>query len=152
MLLGQLNDVERQYKEGFTSPNFGDRLMEFLPWTDKAKSFNAAAKGITLLGRQAFRVPGSGADSDRELQTLLDAVQPSAGEFDAANVQKFRQLRRMVGDMEREYAPIAGVPVQPVPPSQFFPAPGGAPVRRAAAAAPDLSKMSDAELRRLAGM
>jgi hypothetical protein len=93
----------------------------------------AAAKGITLLGRQAFRVPGSGADSDRELQTLLDAVQPSSGDFDAANIQKFRQLRRMVGDMEREYAPIAGMPVRAVPPSREFPAPGGAPVPKAAA-------------------
>lgn len=133
MLLGQLDDVEAQYKRGFTSPDFMDRVMEFVPWTDKAKGFNAAAKGVTLLGRQAFRVPGSGADSDRELQTLLDAVQPSSGDFDAANIQKFRQLRRMVGDMEREYAPIAGVPVRPVPQSRFFPAPGGAPARPAPA-------------------
>jgi hypothetical protein len=141
MLLGQLDDVEQQYKAGFTSPDFVDRVMEFVPWTDKAKGFNAAAKGVTLLGRQAFRVPGSGADSDRELQTLLDAVQPSSGDFDAANVQKFRQLRRMVGDMEREYAPIAGMPVRPVPSSRFFPAPGGVPGRSAPKAASSAPKV-----------
>jgi len=83
-------------------------LLEYLP-TPANREFDAAAAGMVPLARQAFRVPGSGADSDAEQAALVKGLIPRARDFDSENEQRMRQLEQMIGSTEREWGPIAGV-------------------------------------------
>lgn len=107
MLRRQLGDVEGLYNKTLKGTGIRQSLSEYLP-SQANQRFDAAAKGLTLLGRQAFRVPGSGAESDKELEILLRAVEPNTKSFDAANEQRLSQLRAMTDEMERNYAPMIG--------------------------------------------
>lgn len=108
-LRSQLDETEKLYNKDFKGTGIRQSLSEYIP-SQKTSRFNAAAAGLTLLGRQAFRVPGAGAESDRELGLLLKAIEPSNTAFDAGNEQRMKQLRRMIGDVEKNYGPIVGQP------------------------------------------
>lgn len=115
MLRRQLENVESLYGQTLKGGGPG-ALLEYLP-TPKNKKFNAAADGLLPLARQAFRVPGSGADSDKELQVLIKSLLPSNDEYDEVNEQRMAQLRRMIDDTETEWAPVAGIEPDAVTPT-----------------------------------
>lgn len=72
-------------------------VWEYLP-TESNKEFDAAISGLMPLARQLFRVPGSGADSDKEAK-YIENILPDRFSFDGANKQKFTQLRSMISDI-----------------------------------------------------
>lgn len=102
-LRGQLDRVEKMYRQGIGKEK---SVVEYLP-TPENKQFDAAVSGLMPLARQAFRVPGSGADTEREGKYIEDIL-PNRLSFDEANDQRFAQLRQMLDDIERDYGPIAG--------------------------------------------
>lgn len=99
----QLERVEQLYKNGIGS---GRSATEYLP-TPQNKQFDAAVQGMMPLARQAFRVPGSGADTEREA-IYLEKILPNRMAFDEANDERLSNLRRMLDDVEREYGSMAG--------------------------------------------
>lgn len=80
-------------------------VAEYLP-TQGNKEFDAAAASIVPTLRQLARVPGSGADSDKELDILMKNV-PNRMDMDSANVERIRTLRGAIDDALREYGPLA---------------------------------------------
>lgn len=69
-------------------------LGEYLP-TQNNKQYDASVDGITPLARAAFRVPGSGADSDKESDAFTRLL-PDRFNFDAANEQKYSQMNDII--------------------------------------------------------
>lgn len=107
ILRSQLQDAWRLFKGTQGGKGAGlSSVGEFLP-TEGNKQFDAAVQGMLPLARQLFRVPGSGADSDKELKIITDLM-PNRFSYDAANVQRFKQLDSMIKDIVRENAPTAG--------------------------------------------
>lgn len=94
-------------------------LADFNPYSDKNSKFNAAAAGIGEIGRNAFRTPGQGAQSDKELQAFIDANQPKASDTDAAIREKLGNLERRLGSQYK----ALGVPYQPYQPRSLKPPP-----------------------------
>lgn len=118
-LRGQLERVEQMYRQGIGKER---SVTEYLP-TPENKKFDAAVSGMMPLARQAFRVPGSGADTEREGK-YIEEILPNRFSFDEANDQRFAQLRQMLDDIERDYGPIAGAtgaPQSAAPPQQSHP-------------------------------
>lgn len=102
-LQDQLSTVERMFTERFEGRR---SLGEYLP-TAPNSEFDAAVGGLMPLIRQAFRVPGSGSDTEKEAQYLENLI-PNRWSYDESNRQRIDQLKDMIGSVEREYAPIAG--------------------------------------------
>lgn len=87
-------------------------LMDFNPLSDVNSRFNAAAAGIGEIGRNAFRTPGQGSQSDKELSAFIEANQPTASDTDAKIQEKLGNLERRLGAQYRAY----GIPYQPYRP------------------------------------
>lgn len=62
---------------------------------------NSLAGSMVDSGQAAFRIPGSGDQSDQELRLKLEAIKPSATKSDRGNDANFDYLRRRV-DTERK--------------------------------------------------
>lgn len=102
-----LDHVQRLYDTTLKGVGPRKSIEELIP-SQRNSRFDAAAKQVTLLGRQAFRVPGSGSDTEGELKVLLDALQPNRWSFDSANEERISGARSMLDAMERNYAPMVG--------------------------------------------
>jgi hypothetical protein len=108
MLREQLKEVRSLYKTTLGKSNGGiAAIAEYFP-TPENRRFNAAADGLMPLARQAFRVPGSGADSDKELEVLVRSLLPRHSDYDAVNEQRMAQLESMIDGTEKEWGPIVG--------------------------------------------
>lgn len=104
-LRAQLQEVERL----FSTQQEGQRsIWEYAP-SEQNKIFDKAVQGLMPLARQAFRVPGSGADTDKEAQ-YIEGLMPDRFAFDGTNRQAIDQLYSMLDAVEQEYGPIAGEP------------------------------------------
>lgn len=105
-LAEQLVRVEKLYNESFRGgvPNFiAGRLQPA-----DAEALDRAASGLLDAGQSVFRVPGSGDQSDRELQFKLDAYKPSATGTDKGNTESFNYLRSRIN------AELKGMGAEPI--------------------------------------
>lgn len=117
---------------GATEPNTLGALADFNPYSAPNSQFNAAAAGLGQQGLAAFRVPGSGSQSDTELKAFIAANQPSAGDTDASIKEKMANIERRMGPI---YA-ANGFPFKP-----YRPMPKAAP--KAGGGYPDGTVISD---------
>lgn len=101
----QLRRVQSLYNTGVgkTKGVFG--ALDYLP-TPANKQFDTAGAGLAEAGLAAFRIPGVGSQSDRELQAFVEANKPSSSDYDAQIEEKLRNLDSRLG---QAYAG-AGVP------------------------------------------
>lgn len=106
----QLARMKELYNRDQKGVGLIQSLGEYLP-SQKNSQFDNSAALLLQLARQGFRVPGSGADSDRELG-VIENLNPKRTNFDGANEEAFRGLERTFNEYERQYAPIAGMPMQ----------------------------------------
>lgn len=102
----QLNRVHELYDRNMSQDGFAG-LKEYYPLRQENQEFDGAVAALPLLARQAFRVSGSGADSDKELKILTDAL-PNRWSFDGTNKERFRTLDTLMGDMIGNNAGLAG--------------------------------------------
>lgn len=105
-MLQQLNHVRSLYDKNMSATGLAG-LNEFNPVRRENQEFDGAVSAIPLLARQAFRVQGSGADSDRELKLITDAL-PSRWSFDSTNQERFKTLDRVLRNFISTYGPLAG--------------------------------------------
>ncbi len=82
-------------------------LAEYNPLRRENQEFDGAVAAIPLLARQAFRVAGSGSDSDRELKLITDAL-PNRWSFDASNNERFNSLDGVLRGFISSYGGLAG--------------------------------------------
>ncbi|TKD50584.1 hypothetical protein [Sphingomonas baiyangensis] len=126
----QISRVRQLYNQSLRGKGVGS-IMEYLP-TGENRAFDSAAAGLADQALAAFRVPGVGAQSDRELQAFVMANQPRAGDFDEAIEEKLLNLQRRVDARRGELglpgwnyeagAPIAAAPAAPAAPGGSQPA------------------------------
>lgn len=96
-LVGQINHVQDLFNRGQRDnaiPLLGS-LTEYFP-TPENTAFDAAAAGMAEQGFAAFRVPGSGSQSDAEMRQFVDANKPSTWSNDSTNMERLSQLRGRV--------------------------------------------------------
>jgi hypothetical protein len=105
IMLRQLDRAEKLFDETLGKQR---SVWEYLP-TEKNKEFDAAVQGLMPLARQLFRVPGSGADTDKEAK-YIENLLPDRFSYDGKNKQKFTQLREMIADILEQNS---GAPAQP---------------------------------------
>src|SRR3546814_4333588 len=77
----QMGRIRELYRQGPGATKGVSGLGDFLP-TEVNSKFDSAGAGITQLAQAAFRVPGTGEQSDRELQPFVAAKQPSSWDKD----------------------------------------------------------------------
>ncbi|MEI5688470.1 hypothetical protein [Sphingomonas kyungheensis] len=102
----QLNRVHELYDRNM-SDSGASGLKEFNPFRAANQEFDGAVAGVPMLARQAFRVAGSGSDSDAELKLITDAL-PNRWSFDGTNKERFRTLDSLMADMIGNNAGLAG--------------------------------------------
>jgi hypothetical protein len=102
----QLNRVHYLYDQDMAADGLAS-LNEYNPFRKQNQEFDGAVAAVPLLARQAFRVAGSGADSDKELKLVMDAL-PNRWSFDGTNSERFRTLDTMLSDMIGNNAGLAG--------------------------------------------
>lgn len=102
----QWQDVRGQYDQNFAGRGISS-LAEYLP-LPRNSQFNSAAAGLSEQALSAFRTPGVGSQSDKELEAFVRANQPSNADSDEAIVQKLKNIenrmvtqRRMLGMPDR---------------------------------------------------
>jgi hypothetical protein len=105
-MLQQLNKVRGMYDKNFAAGGMAG-AKEFNPFSTTNQEFDGAVSAIPLLARQAFRVSGSGSDSDRELKLITDAL-PNRWSFDASNKERFKTLDSVLRGFVTNYGGLAG--------------------------------------------
>ena len=105
-MLQQLARVRQLYDKDFSGAGLSG-LKEYNPLRPENQTFDGAVSQIPLLARQAFRVAGSGADSDRELNLIMEAM-PDRKAFDRVNQERFKSLDTTLRSFIRNYGPLAG--------------------------------------------
>ncbi|WP_066803350.1 hypothetical protein [Sphingomonas asaccharolytica] len=105
-MLKQLNRVRSMYDKNMTATGLAG-LQDYNPFRQENQEFDGAVAAIPLLARQAFRVAGSGADSDRELKLITDSL-PNRWGFIATNRERFKSLDNVLRGFITSYGPLAG--------------------------------------------
>jgi len=105
-MLQQLNKVRHLYDKNMSKTGL-QGAAEFNPFRRENQEFDGAVAAIPLLARQAFRVSGSGSDSDRELKLITDAL-PNRWSFDASNKERFATLDSVLRGFVTNYGGLAG--------------------------------------------
>jgi len=124
-LARQLQVSSHEFDRTQNGRGIAQSISEFAPSLfspDNAK-FDATIDSMTPLAKAAFRVPGSGADSDKESAAFLSLV-PSRYGNDAGNIEKYRQMANIIQGSVADQRRLLGIKV-----------PGG-PMRRPKASAP----------------
>ncbi|MBB3910157.1 hypothetical protein [Sphingomonas desiccabilis] len=105
-MLKQLSHVRSLYDKNMSAGGLAG-VREFNPLNRQNQEFDGAVSAIPLLARQAFRVAGSGSDSDRELKLITDAL-PNRWSFDATNAERFKTLDSVLRGFITSYGGLAG--------------------------------------------
>jgi hypothetical protein len=104
-LTNQINEVARLYNAGPGATSGIAGLADYLPTAGNA-AFDAAAVSLEDQAAAAFRVPGSGWQSDADAARIAAANKPSRFNRDAFTNQQLSQLRSRVDTMRA----AAGLP------------------------------------------
>lgn len=119
----QLEMTRGLYKKNFEGVGLRS-IGEYLP-TPTAGEFNSAAAGLSDQALSAFRVPGVGSQSDRELASFVAANQPSNWDTDKAVEQKLRNIEgRLVAQRRAAGLPDIAPPLNPAKRLRYNPETG----------------------------
>lgn len=113
-LNNQLHTVWDLYAKGPGKTKGLAGLGDYLP-TGQNSQFDAAAAGLAEIGQNAFRTPGVGSQSDKELAAFVQANRPSTSDFDPAIEQKMANLENRLAAQFKAY----GMPYKPYRPAGF---------------------------------
>lgn len=98
-LAGQIVKTQQSYDEALRG-GFPNWIAGLFP-TAETQRFNTLADTLVDVGQSAFRVAGSGDQSNRELEQKMNAVRPNATKADAANDANFEYLRSRLENERR---------------------------------------------------
>lgn len=99
-LAQQIDEMQRLYEGNLAGQGIVKSLSEYIPNNEKDR-LNTLGAGVGQLGMSAFRVPGSGEQSDRELTNFIAANQPNSWDRDAQLTGKLDNLRLRI-DNQRD--------------------------------------------------
>lgn len=115
-LNNQLHRTWDLYAKGPGATKGLSGLADYLPGalSEENGRFNTAGAGLAEIGLNAFRTPGVGSQSDKELKAFVEANRPSASDRDGQIEEKLGNLENRLREQYRAY----GVPYQPYRPGQ----------------------------------
>lgn len=113
-LNNQLRTTWDLYAKGPGATKGISGLMDFVPGGVNS-AFDAAAASLAEIGQNAFRTPGIGSQSDKELAAFVAANRPSSSDWDAAAVQKLKNLENRLANQYKAY----GIPYRPYRPKGY---------------------------------
>lgn len=90
-LATQIKRAEKAYNKNFKG-GIWNWIEGNLPSAERSE-FNTIASTLLDAGQAAFRIPGSGDQSEKEMEFKLNAYMPSASSTDAANAANFDYLK-----------------------------------------------------------
>lgn len=91
-MMQTINELQTLYNQNLAGQGV-QSLGEYFP-SNEIDRIDTLSAGLGQLGMSAFRVPGSGEQSDRELANFINANQPSTWNRDAGFIGKMDNLRR----------------------------------------------------------
>jgi hypothetical protein len=92
-MMQTINELQTLYNQNLAGQGPLQSIGEYFP-SNANDRINTLSAGLGQLGMSAFRVPGSGEQSDRELANFIDANQPSTWNRDSGFIGKLDNLRR----------------------------------------------------------
>lgn len=96
----QINEMQSLYNQGIGATSGARGILDYLP-TDINARFDTAANSLEERAAAAFRVPGSGDQSDADAARVAAANKPNRFARDSVTVQQLKQLRERV-DTQRK--------------------------------------------------
>lgn len=97
-----LNDLTTQYNAGPGVTKGFKGWQDYLP-SDVNAQFDTTGSSIGDVGFAAFRVPGSGPQSDADLRNFVNANTPSSGNRDVSIEQKIKNVRNRLNETYKQY-------------------------------------------------
>lgn len=93
LLAEQANRSAQSFDQTQNGGGLMHSLSELAPswFNDGNAKFDATVEGMTPLAKAAFRVPGSGSDSDKESAAFLGLL-PGRYSSDAKNLERYKQM------------------------------------------------------------
>lgn len=88
-----INILTRGFNENLSKKGLISSTLEYFPSQAKG-AINATSAGLADVGLSLFKVPGAGAQSDKDAERFVAANQPSTSDFDATFLGKTYNLRR----------------------------------------------------------
>lgn len=88
----QIARVRDLYNKGPGATRGIGGVLDYLP-TPRNQQFDAAGAALAEIGQSAFRTPGVGSQSDKELKAFIEANRPYASDYDATIQEKLRNLQ-----------------------------------------------------------
>jgi hypothetical protein len=120
--LAQLNAINKQLRKTWDAFAAGpgktkgiSGLADYNPFLAPNATFNTAGAGLIDMAQNAFRTPGQGGQSDKELAALVEASKPRAGDVDEAAMAKMGNVETKLYEAYK----TLGVPFQPYRPNGF---------------------------------
>lgn len=116
-LRNQIDKVDQLYRAGPGATKGVAGVMDYLP-TPGNRAFDSAGAGLAEIGLNAFRTPGVGSQSDKELKAFVEANRPSASDYDEQIQQKLWNLRNRLSEAYKPYGvnyPAARGPTRNAP-------------------------------------
>lgn len=97
-----LNTLTDQYNKGPGATKGYEGWKDYLP-SDANAQFDTTAASVGDVGFAAFRVPGSGTQSDADLRNFVNANTPSSGNRDVSIEQKIKNVRNRLNETYKQY-------------------------------------------------
>lgn len=97
-----LNELTDQYNKGPGATKGYEGWRDYLP-SDANSQFDTTGASIGDVGFAAFRVPGSGTQSDADLRNFVNANTPSASDRDVSIEQKINNVRNRLNATYEQY-------------------------------------------------
>jgi hypothetical protein len=101
-LENQIFDFEREFERGAGATKGLRGVSDFLPSEQNAR-LDAKAAGLNSIGYSAFRVPGTGSDTDADAKRFMAANTPNRYEFDSAAPAKIANIRNRLISAYNQY-------------------------------------------------
>lgn len=131
--LAQLNTINKQLRKTWDAFAKGpgktkgmSGLADYNPYLSQNAVFNTEGAGLIDMAQNAFRTPGTGGQSDKELAALVEASKPRSGDRDEAAMAKMGNVETRLSEAYK----MLGVPYEPYRPQGFNHSAGQAKIIR----------------------
>lgn len=129
----QIARVRDLYNKGPGATRGIAGALDYLP-TPGNQQFDTAGAALAEIGQSAFRTPGVGSQSDKELKAFIEANRPYASDYDTAIEEKLRNLQTRLAAAKGARSAPPAPPRRPQSATTWYGTPRNAPRKSAGGA------------------